>query len=344
MISLSTLADLPSTELARLVQQIGNTSLYPIRLLIHGKVRTVHLKLENENPTSSLKARTGYGLIQDCEESGLLYPGSTVVESTSGNLGVALAFICKARGYSFIAVVDPKTTQENISRMKSLGASIELVDRPDAYNGYLLSRLARVRELCTQHESYIWTNQYANKANPWVHYRGTGPEIYRQMQKKVDVVFVPVSTGGTLTGIGRYLREVSPTTKIIAVDARGSVIFGTPSAKRKLTGIGSSQLSNFITRDLYDRYMLVRDEEAFAFCHALTIKTGLKLGGSSGCVLFACAQFLAVHAYETDIVCVCADSGENYNETIYNEAWIQQFSSGFFNQHLQTGLDIILPL
>lgn len=342
MLQPSTLADLPSTELAKLVQQVGNTPLYPIRLRIHGKIRTVHLKLEMENPTNSMKDRTGYGLILNCEETRRLHSGSTIVESTSGNLGVALAFICKARGYRFIAVIDPKTTQENISRMKALGAKVELVDRPDVHNGYLLSRLARVQELCSQNEDYIWVNQYANEANPQIHYLGTGPEVYRQMRKKVGAVFVPVSTGGTLAGIGRYLREVSPATKIIGVDAHGSVIFGTPSATRKLTGIGSSRLSDFITRDVYDHFMLVQDEEAFAFCHALSIRTGLKLGGSSGCVLFACVQFLAEHTHATDTVCICADSGENYNQTIYNEAWLQECASDLFNQQLQNALEIIL--
>lgn len=342
MIHSSTLVDLPATELAKRVQQIGNTPLYPLHVRIQGKIRTIHLKLEMENPTSSMKDRTAYGLILACEEAGLLHPGSTIVESTSGNLGVALAFLCKARGYRFIAVVDPKATQENIARMKAFGARIELVEYPDAHNGYLLSRLARVQELCAQNEEYVWTNQYANEANPRIHYHSTGPELHRQMQKNVGAVFVPVSTGGTLTGIGRYLREVSPSTKIVGVDAYGSVIFGTPSAERKLTGIGASRPSNFITRDIYDHYMLVRDEEAFAFCHALAIQTGLKVGGSSGCALFACIQFLSEYTHETDVVCVCADNGENYNQTIYNEAWIQHCSLDRFNRHLQAGLEIIL--
>jgi cysteine synthase A len=209
------------------------------------------------------------------------------------------------------------------------------------YNGYLLSRLERVKELCAQHEDYIWTDQYGNKANPRIHYRLTGPEIYHQMRKKVDVVFVPVSTGGTLTGIGRYLREVSSSTKIIGVDAYGSVIFGTPASTRRLTGIGASKPSHFISKDIYDDYMLVHDEEAFAFCHALFLTTGLKLGGSSGCVLFACAQFLAEHTSESEVVCVCADSGENYNGTIYNETWIQQLSQDLFKQQLQWGQEVI---
>lgn len=342
MVHSSSLVDLPSTELARLVQHIGNTPLYPLRVRIQGALRTIHLKLEMENPTHSMKDRTGYSLILHCEEKGLLHPGSTVVESTSGNLGVALAFLCKARGYRFIAVVDPKTTQENMLRMQALGARIELVDTPDAHHGYLLSRLARVQDLCTDNEDYVWTNQYANEANPRIHYLGTGPELYRQMRNRLDAVFVPVSTGGTLSGIGRYLRTISPATKIIGVDAYGSVVFGTPPAARKLTGIGASRPSTFLTRELYDHALLVRDEEAFAFCHALARQTGLKLGGSSGCVLFAAIRFLAEYTHIRETVCICADSGEHYNQTIYHEAWIHQNTSDLFEQQLQAALEIIL--
>lgn len=343
MQNLSTLVELSPAELSNVVQNVGNTPLKPIRFLLKGNARVIHLKLESENPTGSMKDRTGWGLIQDLEERGILDKDSTIIESTSGNLGVALALICKMRGYQLIVVVDPKTTEENIAKMQSFGARIEMVHHPDANGGYLLSRLARVRELCSLNKDYVWTNQYVNMANPRIHYMSTGPEIYLQMKKNVGVVFAPVSTGGTLAGIGRYLREVVPSARILGVDAHGSSVFGTPPAARKLTGIGSSRTSSFITQDLYDDYILVRDEEAFAFCHALYAKTGLKLGGSSGCVLFACAQYLTEHPDLTNIVCVCADDGDNYNATIFNEAWIQQHTSSLFTEQLQAALEIILP-
>src|SRR5262249_32244417 len=152
---------------------------------------------------------------------------------------------------------------------------------PDV-SGYLQSRLKRVQELCHFSKKYIWTNQYTNTANPGIHYTATGPEIYHQMNGQVDTIFVPVSTGGTLAGIGRFFREVSPSTHIVGVDAYGSIVFGSPPAPRKLTGIGSSRPSSFIHPDLYDAHMLVRDEEAFAFCRALSFTTGIKVGGSSG--------------------------------------------------------------
>ncbi|HLG62479.1 MAG TPA: pyridoxal-phosphate dependent enzyme [Ktedonosporobacter sp.] len=315
---------LTATELEALVNQIGNTPMRQISLVIEGKIRKTHLKLENLNPTGSMKDRTGLALIQYLEKQGRLHEESIVIESSSGNLGVALALQCKAKGYPFVAVIDPKTTQENIFKMKALGAAIEVVCQADAKGGYLLSRLAYVREMCCRDDRYIWTDQYSSPANPLAHYSSTGPEIYHQMGRQVDAIFVPVSTGGTLAGIGRFFREASPSTRIIGVDARGSVVFGTLPAERKLTGIGSSRRSTFLQGSLYDTYILVGDEEAFTFCRALYVSTGIKLGGSSGATLAACARYLADHPSIENVVCVCADRGENYDSSIFNDEWLYQ--------------------
>jgi 2,3-diaminopropionate biosynthesis protein SbnA len=335
------IVDLTPVELNRLVHQIGNTPIQPIYLVIKGRARKVYLKLEGANPTGSVKDRTGHALIHHLEDRGILNKGSVIVESTSGNLGVALALLCKAKGYGFIAVVDPKTTQENIIKMQTLGAQIDMVRQPDVTGGYLLSRLARVQELCHLSNAYIWTDQYSNPANPYIHYTHTGPEIYRQMNGKVDAVFVPVSTGGTLAGIGRFFRKVSPSTCIIGVDAYGSVVFDTPAAPRKLTGIGSSRPSSFISNDLYDTYMLVKDEEAFALCRTLYAATDIKVGGSSGAVLAACAQYLLAHPHVTNVVCVCADNGENYASSIFNDEWVQQQGLNLSGDRLGWVQDIV---
>lgn len=316
------IADLTPVELNKHAQQLGNTPMEAIYLVIEGVTRKVQLKLESENPTGSVKDRTGYALIQALEAQGLLCHRSVVVESTSGNLGVALSFLCKLKGYTFIAVIDPKTTQENIAKMQALGAHIEMVHQPDENGGYLLTRLERVRELCQGSHECVWTDQYSNPANPHIHYLSTGPEMYRQMHGRVHALFLAVSTGGTLAGVARFFREVSRSTTIIGVDAQGSVIFGTPAAPRKLTGIGSSRPSSFITRDLFDLHMLVGDEEAFAFCRALWETTGIKVGGSSGAVLAACARYLQAHPEVTEVVCLCADGGDNYNNSIFDDDWV----------------------
>jgi N-(2-amino-2-carboxyethyl)-L-glutamate synthase len=334
-------ATLSPVLLRGLHKQLGNTPMEPIYLVLGGMPRQIHLKLESENPTGSVKDRTGYGLLHALETQGLLRTESVVIESTSGNLGVALSFLCKLKGYRFIAVIDPKTTPEIIARMQALDAELDLIQQPDENGGYLLSRLARVHELCERFDEYVWTDQYSNPANPHIHYLSTGPEIYRQMHGKVDALFIAVSTGGTLAGISRFFREVSPSTSIIGVDAHGSVIFGTPPAPRKLTGIGSSRPSSFLTRDLYDTHMLVRDEEAFTFCRALWDTTGIKVGGSSGAVLAACARYLHDHSELTNVVCVVADSGDNYMNSIFNDEWVRTQGLDLSVEHLGPVQDIL---
>lgn len=335
------IADLAPGELHKLAQQLGNTPMEVVYLVIEGIPRKVHLKLESKNPTGSVKDRTGYGLLQTLEAKNLLNKNSIIIESTSGNLGVALSFFCKLRGNKFVAVVDPKTTQENMAKMQALGAEIEMVDKPDENGGYLLSRLARVQELCQSSPLYVWTNQYGNPANPHIHYMTTGPEMYQQMHGEVDALFIAASTGGTLAGVGRYFREMSPTTSVIGVDAHGSVIFGTPPAPRKLTGIGSSRPSSFLTNDLYDEHMLVRDEEAFAFCRTLWEAVGIKVGGSSGAVLAACARYLQAHPEAKNVVCLCADGGENYANSIFNDDWLQKQGLHISKEHLGPVQEIV---
>lgn len=303
---------------------IGDTPIVPIRLRAGGRDRRVYLKLEGKNPAGSIKDRTAYALITALEDQGVLRPGCTVVESSSGNLGVALAFICAKRGYGFTVVVDPKATPENVARMEKLGAHIEVVQDCDETGNYLMSRIRRAEQLCGERERCVWTSQYTNPANPLAHYAGTGPEIMNQMDGAAGAIFVAAGTGGTLAGIGRYLREHAPATKLIGVDAVGSVIFGAPPAPRKLVGIGSARTSAFLTPDLFDEAIHVTDAEAFACCRALLAVTELWIGGSSGAVVAACARYLERHPFAERVVCLCPDNGENYRSTIFDDAWLDQ--------------------
>lgn len=304
--------------------RIGNT---PIKSIV---VRTVdgtyrlQLKLEGMNPFGSIKDRTADALVKDVERRGLLRPGSTIVESTSGNLGVALAAICRLRGYRFVAVVDPKVTPENLARMRAQGAILEVVGEADEHGSYLSTRVRRVREICASSDKYQWTAQYTNPANPGAHYNTTGPEIYRQTGGLVDAVFVAASTGGTLAGIGRFFRELGPVTSIVAVDAVGSSVFGMPPGRRYLTGIGSSQPSYFLNPTLYDERIDIGDGEAFAFCRGIADATGLRVGGSSGAVIAACIRHLRSHPTIENPICLCADSGDNYASTIYSDRWTEE--------------------
>jgi 2,3-diaminopropionate biosynthesis protein SbnA len=303
---------------------MSDTPLVPVRLAVGGAVRTIHLKLEGENPGGSLKDRTAAALVDDLEARGALGPGSILVESTSGNLGVALARLARARGYGFVAVVDPKTTPENVERMRRYGARVELVQRPDAAGGYVGSRIERVRALCGESDRFAWPNQYENPANPRAHEEGTAVEVLRQMDGRVDALLAAVSTGGSLAGIARRLRAESPQTRIVAVDAAGSVALGGSPGPRLLTGIGASRRSAFLTADLYDELVRVGDLDAFACCHALLHGAGLSVGGSSGAVLAAAGRWLEANADAERVVAICADRGERYARSIFDPRWLER--------------------
>lgn len=290
-------------------------------------VASVLLKLEAANPGGSIKARTAYALIRSLESNGCLRPGQYIVESTSGNLGVALAEMAQELGYGFIAVVDPKASPSTLDRLVSLGAEVELVSQPDGTGGFLLTRLARVRALLEQNRGLAWTDQYRNAANPRVHFEQTGPEVIRQCGRPA-AVFVAVSTGGTLAGVGRYCKAVSPGTAVVGVDVYGSRVFGSVTSPRLLNGIGSSQPSAFLRTEHFDDVELVTDADAIGACHVARDQLGLSLGGSSGAVLAACVRWLKRRAQaglpwaDRPVVCLCPDDAVKYADTIYNPAWL----------------------
>lgn len=300
----------------------GDTPLVDLRVPLLGEQVRLSLKLEGCNRLGSIKERAATAMLGDLERRGLLVPGACIVESSSGNLAVALASLCRERGVRFLAVADPKMTAENLRRLRAVDAEVLIVEEGDRTGGYLLTRLATVRRLLAEHPSYLWTNQYANPANPLAHYQGTAPEILEQSGGSVDAVFVAVSTGGTMAGIGRFFRQHQPSTRLVAVDVEGSVALGASSPRaRHLPGLGSSLRSKFLTADSYDAAVIVREGEAYQMCHRLYRDTGLMLGGSGGAVVAGCLSYLAVHRGIRRPVCVCADRGEDYRSSIYDPAW-----------------------
>jgi cysteine synthase A len=305
---------------------LGHTPFVPVQLIVGGQRHTCYLKLEWFNPTGSIKARTAYGLLNSLVSQDRLHPNSILVESTSGNLGVALAHYASRLRIGFVAIVDRNVSTYNASRMKSFGATVEMVSHQDKAGGYLLARLARVREIMEKDKkgSVVWPDQYANNANPQVHYEITGPEIAEQARSGVDAVFVAVSTGGTLAGISRYLRDVYPDVKIIAVDVQGSVAIGGEPGPRQLTGIGASKKSAFLTPGCYDDHVFVTDREAFSACRMVDADIGLRVGGSSGAVIAATSRYLLRYPHLERVICVLPDSGIPYHTTIYSNRWLRR--------------------
>jgi N-(2-amino-2-carboxyethyl)-L-glutamate synthase len=301
---------------------VGNTPMEPLTVTLGGAVSTVRLKLESHNPTGSTKDRTAAGILRSMEQMAPLRPGDVVVESTSGNLGLALVRLLTLKQCQFVAVVDLNTPEPARRALEEAGASLVVVDEPDGQGGYLLNRLRTVRELCARHPEYRWGNQYGNPANPAIHYQTTGPELLAQGGPEMDAVYVAVSTGGTLAGVSSYLRGHAPGIQVVAVDAEGSLVTGDKVGPRRLSGIGASRRSTFLNPWTYDRAVRVGDVDSFAMCRLLLADTGLLLGGSSGSVLSACVRELVGPQPIMAPVCLCPDDGAKYLNTFYDDWWL----------------------
>jgi 2,3-diaminopropionate biosynthesis protein SbnA len=285
-------------------------------------VRPVLLKLEMANPTGSTKDRTARGILEAMNAAEPLRPGDVVVESTSGNLGLAMARLLTGMGCRFIAVTDLNTPEETRRRLAVAGAEVVVVDEPDGKGGYLLNRLRKVEALCSSNPGYRWSNQYGNPANPAAHASTTGPEIVAQGGPDLDRVYVAVSTGGTLAGVSRHLRIAVPRVRIVAVDAEGSLVTGTTPGRRLLSGIGASRPSSFLSPGDYDAATAVGDARSFAVCRMLRDDTGIWVGGSSGSVLSACLDDLHSGTPPHLPLCLLPDGGERYQNTFYDDDWL----------------------
>lgn len=306
---------------------VGNTPIRPLNVhLQDGPPRRIYAKLESENPTGSVKDRTAIGLLRALAESGRLTTNGHLIDSTSGNFGVAVAYLAREIGLRFTAVIDPRTTAENVDRIKEFGANIELVTNLDNTGGYLLSRLERVQELISSpgKEDLVWINQYSNPANPLIHYQTLGSELVRQVSERAEVVLVAVSTGGTFAGIAKRFRESAPNIRLVAVDVEGSVALGGHPARRLLTGIGASRRSDFVAEDLVDDVIYVSPTEAMNACHQVRANADLWLGGSGGAVIAAAIRYFHEVPGCREAAAVIPDRGENYSQTIYDDAWLRQ--------------------
>lgn len=296
---------------------IGATPVVRLSRLFEHVDLEVLAKLEFLNPGGSVKDRAARFIITEGLKSGMIHRGSRVVESTSGNFGVALAMISGLHGIPFTAVVDPKTTIANLSIMRAFGAEIDMVTEADDSGGYLLTRLRRVEQILDSDQHAVWLNQYANTLNWQAHYYGTGQEIVEASAGRLDCFVAAVSTSGTVMGVARRLRESFPEVRIVAVDTVGSVVFGGPPASRLLPGIGSSRRPELLDTTLIDRVVHVTDEESVRGCHDLLARESIMAGGSSGSVVAAInriAPFLPVGAR---VMTLLPDRGERYLDIVY---------------------------
>lgn len=279
------------------------------------------LKIEGLNPAGSIKLKTAVSMVEDAERRGLLRPGDMVIESSSGSLGIALSLVCAGKGYRFTCVTDPKCSPQSVMYMRALGAQVVVVDWLDANGGYLGSRIEYIENRLDLEPELVWLNQYANPANPGVHAERTARAALREIGR-VDYLLIGAGTTGTLMGCAEHFRAHSPATRIIAVDAEGSVTFGYPPGPRHIPGIGTSRRPELCRPDLVDDVILVSEAETVRACRWVAREHGLLVGGSTGSVVSAALGLADSLPTGSRVVAISPDLGDRYLQTVYDDGWV----------------------
>src|SRR5262245_38436441 len=304
-----------------ILQSVGRTPLVRLRRVTEGLKASVYVKLESLNPGGSVKDRVGLAMIAEAERRGWLRPGGTIIEATAGNTGVGLAMAAAVKGYRCIFVLPDKMSSEKILLLKAYGAEVVITptsvppDAPESYNG-VADRLSR--EI-----PGAWRpNQFTNLANPDVHYRTTGHEIWEQTEGRVTAFVAGVGTGGTISGVARYLKEQNPDVRIVGADPEGSVLSGDAPRPWKVEGIGEDFVPKTLNSQYVDEWIRVGDAEAFQIARALARREGILVGGSSGTAVAAALRYARRLTGDNLVVALCADTGRNYMSKLFDDDWL----------------------
>ena len=301
---------------------VGNTPLVRLSKVTEGLRPLVLAKLEQLNPGGSVKDRIGLSMLEDAESRGLLRPGGTIVEPTSGNTGHGLAMAAAIKGYKMIFVMPDKMAAEKISLLRAYGAEVVICptnverDSPQSYYS-VADRLTR------EVPGAFQPNQYFNPRNPEAHYRTTGPEIWRQTDGLITTFVAGVGTGGTITGVGKYLKEQNPAVRVVGADPEGSIYSG-EIAPYKVEGVGEDFWPGTFDREIVDEFIQVTDRESFVAARKLARQEGILVGGSAGLALHAAIQ-VAVDSKPDDVIVVLLpDTGRNYLSKFFSDEWMRQ--------------------
>jgi cystathionine beta-synthase len=301
---------------------VGNTPLVRLHKVTEGLRPLILAKLEQLNPGGSVKDRIGLSMLEDAEGRGLLRPGGTIVEPTSGNTGHGLAMAAAIKGYKMIFVMPDKMSAEKISLLRAYGAEVVIcptnVERESPQSYYSVAdRLTR------EVPGAFQPNQYFNPRNPEAHYRTTGPEIWRQTDGRITTFVAGVGTGGTITGVGKYLKEQNPAVRVIGADPEGSIYSG-EIAPYKVEGVGEDFWPGTFDREIVDEFIQVTDRECFVAARKLARQEGILVGGSAGLALHAAIQ-VAVDSKPDDVIVVLLpDTGRNYLSKFFSDEWMRQ--------------------
>jgi cystathionine beta-synthase len=332
----STVADIKDS----ILEAIGDTPLVRLSRLGRGLTPQLVAKVEALNPGGSIKDRAALALIEAAERDGKLRPGGTIVEPTSGNTGTGLAIAASLKGYRVIAVMPDKMSKEKIDLLRAYGAEVVVAPTevpPDSPESYY-----RVADRLTEEiPGAFQPNQYRNQANPEAHYRTTGPELWRQSGGQITHLVVGVGTGGTITGVGRYLREQNPDIEIIGADPVGSIFSGGEVKPYLVEGVGEDFWPDTFDPSIVDRYITVSDKDSFLMTRRLAATEGILAGGSCGLALHA-ALDVAREVDDADamIAVILPDGGRSYLSKVFNDAWMRQY--GFLERDTELTVGDVL--
>jgi 2,3-diaminopropionate biosynthesis protein SbnA len=308
-----------------ILETIGNTPLVRLRRLARTAPFSVYAKLEAFNPGGSIKDRAALSMLRGAMESGRISKGSVLIESSSGNLGIGLAQLCRYYGLRFICVVDPRTTEQNIAIIRAWGAEIEMVRHPDPVTGdFLGARIARVKQLLARTPRSFWSNQYGNLDNAKAHQQTMREIVTALGGRAPDYLLCAVSSCGTLRGCAEYVQAHGLKTRIIAVDAVGSVLFGGVPGTRLIPGHGAAQVPALFSDELAHDVARVSDRDCVVGCRALLREEAILAGGSSGGAVVALRNIAPSIRPGARCVLILCDRGERYLETVYSDAWVDR--------------------
>lgn len=319
-VTLNTATPGHATALAQIEQRIGHTSLCKLNFY----PGNLYTKLEYENCFGSIKDRPALYIIKNAILSGLINEESTIVESTSGNFGLALAGICKTLGIKFIPVIDPNISAQKEQLLRLLSHSVIKVTERDETGGYLLNRIKVVREFLENDPRAYNPNQYENPNNYLSYYYTLGEEVCNSFDR-LDYAFISVSSCGTIIGLSQRLKEKFPNIRIVGVDVEGSMIFSSKPKNRKLSGLGASKQSPLIHNALIDEAVILSEKEIVHGCHELLNKHSLLVGASSGAAYAAAKRVLTRSGNSnTNALFITPDSGNSYLDTVFSQEWVNQ--------------------
>ena len=320
-----------------ILEAVGRTPLIRLNRIGSELSSPIYVKVESLNPGGSSKDRIGIEMIRAAEEAGLLKPGGTIVEATAGNTGVGLALTAAVKGYRLIVVLPDKMSGEKIALLRAYGAEVVVTatnvppDSPESYNG-VADRLAR------EIPGAFRPDQFNNPRNPRAHYQTTGPEIWEDSKEQVDVFVAGMGTGGTISGVARYLKEKNPEVIIVGADPEGSILSGDSPHSFKVEGIGEDFIPKTFNRQVVDEMIRVSDKDSFNTARRLAREEGILVGGSSGTAVAAALKYAQRLDKPLNIVVLLPDTGRNYISKLYSDDWMRQ--NGFWQGRQERSVKI----